>query len=269
MLDFLQYGFMQRALVGGALIGLVCSVLGVFVVLKRLSFISAGVSHAAFAGIALSLLLGVPVLGGTVVFCCLVALAIGYVNRRGKMQEDTTVGIFYAASMALGIFLISLIKGQNVNVTSYLFGNVLGLSSADLQTCFALGIGMLLVVLLFYKELLLVVFDEDLAALSGIPKNFLNYLLLVLVAIAIVISIKVVGIVLVSAMIVTPAAISMQLVRDFNRVVFLSAIVGVGAVESGLVLAYHLDSPPGATITMLLVLLFLAANLYRLTKGRG
>lgn len=262
MNDILQYAFMQRALIGGAMIGVVCSVLGVFVVLKRLSFISAGVSHAAFTGIALSLLLGLPLFGGTVIFCVLVALAIGYVNRLGKIQEDTTVGIFYAASMALGVFLISLMKSKNINVMGYLFGNILAMSSGELISCCVVGSLILLVLFLFYKEFLIIVFDEDLAAISGIPNIFLNYLLLVLVAVSIVISIKVVGIILVSALIVAPAAIALQLSRDFDRVVLLSALVGLLGVEGGLILSYFLNSPPGASITILLVILFLFAVLF-------
>ena len=262
-MEALQYDFMQRALVAGALIGLVCSVIGVYVVLRGLAFIGAGISHSALAGVAIGLLLGIPPLFASLVFCSLIAIALGAVSRVGRIREDTAIGVFFAATMALGILLMSFAKSNTVDLVAYLFGSILTVSNNELYYSAALVGLVIFGVTLFYKEFLSVIFDEELAELSGIPARFVIYLLLVLVSIAIVASIKLVGIVLVSALIVTPAATALQLARNFNHVLIISALIGVIETEVGLLASFYLDCPPGATIVLLSTAVFILAALSR------
>ena len=263
MFELLQYDFMQRALLAGAIVGLVCSVLGVFVVLRGLSFIGAGISHAAFAGVALAFLLGIPPVLGAFVFCSLVAFSIGYASRLGKIREETSIGILFAASMALAVLLFGLMKNPNVDVMSYLFGAILLISGYDLYVCVVLGGCVLLALFLFYKEIVSVVFDEELARVSGVPATLIVYLLLVMLSLSVVVSMMVVGTILVSALIVTPAATALQLSKNIDRVVGIAALLGVAETEGGLVLSYYLNSAPGPTIVLLSTAIFALTALTR------
>ncbi|MCO6431770.1 MAG: metal ABC transporter permease [Deltaproteobacteria bacterium] len=259
-MEIFEFEFMQRAFLAGALVGTACSLIGVFVVLRGLAFIGAGISHSALAGVAIGLLAGVPPLLASLIFCSLIAVLLGAVSRVGKVREDTAIGIFFAATMALGIFLLSFAESRSVDLLSYLFGSILTISYEELLYSLVLTAVVAGVVYLFYKELIAVIFDEELAQLSGVPARFISYMLLVLVSIAVIASIKLVGIVLVSALIVTPAATALQLSRSFNRVVALSVLLGVLQTELGLILAYYFDCPPGATIVLLSTTVFLAST---------
>lgn len=263
MFELFSYEFMQRAFLAGFIVGLVCSVMGVFVVLRGLAFIGAGISHSAYAGVAIGLLFGVSPLISSLVFCSAVACSVGYVSRLGKIKEDTSIGIFFAASMALGVFLMSFNKISGYDLYAYLFGSILTISNSELFYSTGLGVLVLIFVTTFYKEFLAIVFDEELALISGIPSLALSYLLLVLVSVAVVASIKLVGLVLVSALIVIPPATALQIARDFKGVMLWSCIVGVASTEIGLVLAYLTDTPPGATIVLFATLLFLISAISR------
>jgi len=205
-MEILNYAFMQRALIAGAFIGVLCAVMGVYVVLRGLSFIGAGIAHASFGGVALGFVTGVNPVWTAVVFCLGVGWAIGLVSRKGKVKEDTAVGIFFASTMAFGILLIGLMEGYNQDLFGYLFGSILAVTRNDVWITLAVGFGILAVVMLLFKELMFVTFDPEMAEVSGVPAEKLYFLLLSLVALTVVISIKVVGIVLVSALLVTPAA---------------------------------------------------------------
>jgi len=261
MMEILGYHFMQRALFAGTLIGIVCAVIGTYIVLKGLSFIGAGIAHASFGGVALGFLLKVnPVL--TAVFFCLgTAWAIGLVTRKGRVKEDTAVGIFFASTMAFGILLIGLMQGYNVDLFGYLFGSILAVSQNDVWITLGLSAAVLLLVLLFFKELLFVTFDAEMAAVTGVPAARIYFLLLSLMALTVVLSIKVVGIVLVSALLVTPAAAAYQLTENFRRMMALSVLIGVSSTVGGLLLSYQLNTAAGATIVLLATLIFFVAAL--------
>jgi len=259
MLELLSYTFMQRALIAGALIGALCAVIGVYVVLKGLSFIGAGIAHASFGGVALGFLLGVNPVLAAVVFCLLTAWGIGLVSRKGQIKEDTAVGIFFASTMALGILLIGLMRGYNVDLFGYLFGSILAVTPQDVWATIGLGAVVLGVVGLLFKELLFITFDPEMAEVTGVPAGKLYFLLLSLIAVTVVVSIKVVGIILVSALIVTPAAAAYQLTEDFRRMVALSVVFGVGSTVGGLLLSYWLNTASGATIVLLATLAFFVA----------
>jgi ABC-type Mn2+/Zn2+ transport system permease subunit len=267
MWEILGYTFMQRAIVASVLIGLVCSTMGVYVVLRGLAFIGAGIAHASFGGVALGVVLGVNPLYTAIAFCLGTAWGIGVVSRTGRVKEDTAIGIFFASTMALGILLIGLLKEYNTDLFGYLFGSVLAISDSDLWLTVGLSIGVLTVVALLYKEFLFITFDPEAAEASGLPARRLHFLLLGLLAVTIVVSLKVIGIILVSALLVTPAAAAHQLTTDFRKMMVLSAVFGVCSALLGLMLSYLLDTASGATIVLTAtVIFFMAAAISRLRE---
>lgn len=261
MPEILSYTFMQRALLASVLIGTVSAVIGVYVVLRGLSFIGAGIAHASFGGVALGFLLGLNPTLAAVVFCLLTAWGIAWTSRRAEVKEDTAIGIFFAATMALGILFIGLMEDYTVDLFGYLFGSVLSVTQADLWLSGLLGLGVLLTVGLFFKELLFISFDPEMARVSGLPAGALHVLLLSLMALTIVLSIKVVGIILVSALIVIPAAAAYQLTEDFRRMMILAVVIGNLSALSGLFLSYGLDTASGATMVLTATVVFLLSAL--------
>jgi len=268
MLDILRYTFMQRALLASMLIGTVSAVIGVYVVLKGLSFIGAGIAHASFGGVALGFLLGLNPVLTAVVFCLLTAWGIAWTSRRAEVREDTAIGVFFAATMALGILFIGLMRGYNVDLFGYLFGSVLAVTSEDLWLSGAMGLVVLGVVGLFFKELLFITFDPEMAEVSGLPAGALYVLLLTLMALTIVLSIKVVGIILVSALIVIPAAAAYQLTHDFRRMMGLAVLVGNVSAVAGLFLSYRLNTASGATMVLTATVIFFLAALFSPRRRR-
>lgn len=253
------YGFMQHALIAGVLVGIVCAVMGTFVVLKGLAFIGDAVSHAAFPGLVIAFMLGVPlVLGGTV-FAIGTALLIGFVARRSGLRLDTSVGVLFAGAFAFGVMIDSTIQGFRPDLMSFLLGSVLGITRDDVLTIAVLGAGVLGLVLLLRKELLYATFDPLGAAASGLPVGPLEYLLLALLGVTIVVGIQAVGIILVVAMLVTPAATAQLLVTRFDRLMLCSVLVAIGSVIAGLYVSFYWDLAAGATIVLLQTLLFAAA----------
>ena len=206
MAELFALGFMQRAFAAGILVALLCAVFSVFVVLKRLSFIGVGISHSAFGGVALGFLLGLSPSLTAILFSGGVALLIGLVNRKGRLHEDTAIGIFFSLTMALGIFLIGISQRYNVDLFGYLFGNILAITRGDLLLVVILVPIVLAFVFSIFKELLFISFDEEVATVSGVPVGPIYYLFLLAMAVTIVIAIKLIGIVLVSALLVLPGA---------------------------------------------------------------
>jgi len=260
-MEVLGYHYMQRALFAGTLIGIVCAVIGTYVVLKGMSFIGAGIAHASFGGVALGFYVKLNPVLTAVIFCLGVAWGIGLLSRKGRVKEDTAVGIFFASTMALGILLIGLMQGYNVDLFGYLFGSILAVSRMDVWIILGLSATVLLLVLLFFKELLFVTFDAEMAAVTGVPAARVYFLLITLIALTVVLSIKVVGIVLVSALLVTPAAAAYQLTENFKRMMLLSMLIGVCSTVGGLLLSDRLNTASGATIVLLSTLIFFAAAL--------
>lgn len=261
MPDILTYTFMQRALAASILIGTVSAVIGVYVVLRGLAFIGAGIAHASFGGVALGFLLGINPILAAVLFCLVTAWGIAWTSRRAEVREDTAIGIFFAATMAMGILFIGLLRDYNVDLFGYLFGSVLAVTREDLWLSLGLGIGVLLTVGLFFKELLFITFDPEMARVSGLPAGALYVLLLSLMALTIVLSIKVVGIILVSALIVIPAAAAYQLTEDFRRMMLLAVVIGNLSAMVGLFLSYGLDTASGATMVLTATTLFILSAL--------
>jgi ABC-type Mn2+/Zn2+ transport system permease subunit len=260
MTEIFGYAFMQRALIAGALIGAVCAVIGVYVVLKGLAFIGAGIAHASFGGVALGFWLGLNPVVSAVAFCLATAWGIGLVSRRARVREDTAIGVFFASTMALGILVIGLMQGYQVDLFGFLFGSILAVSDQDVWITLGLGGLVLAIVVLLFKELLFVTFDAEMAEVTGVPAGKVYFVLISLVALTVVLSIKVVGIVLVSALIVTPAAAASQLTEDFRRMMALAVGIGIGSAVGGLILSSVLNTASGATIVLLSTLVFFGAS---------
>jgi ABC-type Mn2+/Zn2+ transport system permease subunit len=252
-------GFMQRALVAALLVGIVCAVMGTFVVLKGLAFIGDAVSHAAFPGLVIAYMLGAPLYLGGAVAAVLTALAIGVVSRRGGLRFDTAVGVLFAGTFALGIFLFSTIDNYVADLFSYLLGNVLGISFGDLVQIALLGLVVLVALFVLRKELLYAAFDPAGAAASGLPVTTLEYLLLGLLGVTIVVSIQAVGIILVVSMLVTPAATAQLVVVRFGRMVSVAVAVAGASAIAGLYLSFYLNVASGASIVLIETALFLVA----------
>lgn len=259
IIDPLHNDFMLRALVASTLIGLVCSVIGVYVVLRNLSFIGDGLAHASFAGIVIAYLLKVNLYAGGLVFAVLTALGIGAVSKRSEVSLDTSIGVMFTAAFALGVLLMSRVRNYTLDLQDFLFGNVLGVDRLDIILVAVLTALVLLVVALLYKELLYASFDPVSAQASGIPTEFLSYLILVLLAITIIVSLQAAGIVLVAALLVTPAATAYQLTNRFSSMMLLSAAVGVFSAVAGLYCSYYLDAASGATIVLVATACFFLA----------
>lgn len=257
--DPLTYGFMQRGLVAAILVGVVCAVIGTFVVLKGLAFIGDAVSHAAFPGLVIAFMLGVPLYLGGAVASVGTALAIGFVSRRSRLRFDTSVGVLFAGTFALGILLFSTIKNYVADLLGYLLGNVLGIGIGDLVQVAVLGAVVLAIVIVARKELLFATFDPLGAAASGLPVARLEYMLLALLGVTIVVSIQAVGIIMVVAMLVTPAATAQLLVIRFERLMILAAAFATAASISGLYLSFYLNLASGASIVLIETLFFLGA----------
>src|SRR2546427_9118357 len=234
VLQPLAYAFFLRALVASAVVGLGCAVVGSYMVLRGLAFMGDALSHSAFPGVVVAYLLKGPFYVGAAIAAVGTALAIGWVTRRGQLRGDTAIGVLFAGMFALGIFLFSLIPNYVGDLFGFLFGEILGIGPGDLVALVLLAVAVLLVIALLWKELLYSTFDPLGAAASGLPVERLDYLFLALIAVAIVVSLQAVGIILVVAMLVTPAATAQLLTRSFGRLLMIAALTGVTAPIVGL-----------------------------------
>ena len=259
LLEPLAFGFFVRALIASALVGVVCAVVGTYVVLRGVAFIGDAIAHAGFPGVVAAYMLGIPTYFGAAVAAVGTALAIGLVTKRAGIRQDTVIGVMFAGTFAFGIFLFSTIKGYVADLFSFLFGNVLAISPTDLTALVILGLGVIGIVALMWKELLYATFDPLGAAASGIKVDRLEYLFLALVALTIVVSLQAVGIILVVAMLITPAATAQMLTVRFMRLMLLAAVVGIASAVAGLYLSYWLNVASGATIVLVQTGLFLLA----------
>lgn len=263
ILDPLTYPFFLRALAASALVSVVTAVVGTYVVLRGIAFLGDAISHAAFPGVVAAYMLSIPYYFGAAVAAVATALAIGYVTKRGELRQDTAIGVLFAGAFALGVFLFSTIKGFVQDLFSFLFGNVLLISQGDLIGLVVLGIAVILVVAALWKELLYATFDPLGAAASGIPVERLEYVFLVLVALTIVVSLQAVGIILVVAMLITPAATAQLLTVRFTRLMLTAAAIGIVTAVIGLYISFWLAVASGATIVLVQTVVFALALVYR------
>jgi manganese/iron transport system permease protein len=259
ILEPLAYDFFLRALLASAVVGVVAAVIGSYMVLRGLAFMGDALSHSAFPGVVVAYMLQLPFYLGAAVAAVATALAIGWVARRGHLRADTAIGVLFAGMFALGIFLFSLIPNYVGDLFGFLFGEVLGIGTGDLIALLALAAAVLAVVAILWKELLYTTFDPLGAAASGLPVAQLDYLLLALIAVTIVVSLQAVGIILVVAMLVTPAATAQLVTRSFARLISVAVLIGLLAPVVGLYVSYWANAATGATIVLVETSVFLLA----------
>lgn len=251
MIELLQFEFMQNALLAALLASLACGIVGTYVVVKRIVFIAGGISHAAFGGIGLGYWLGINPLWAVTPFSLAAAVLIGVISQKSKAAEDTTIGVFWSLGMALGIIFIGLTPGYAPDLFSYLFGNILTVSKMDIYILLVLDVVIIGTVLLLHREFQAIAFDEEYALASGLPVFWLYLGLLALIALTVVILIRIVGIILVIALLTIPAAISKQWVGSLTKMIFISPLWAALFTCSGLILSYYLDVASGATIILI------------------
>jgi zinc transport system permease protein len=245
-----QHSFLQYALMAGVLASIGCGVMGSYVVVKRVGFLAGGISHAVLGGMGVALFYGADPVVGALAAALVAALLIGWISLRWRQQEDTLIGALWAIGMAIGIIFISRTPGYNVNLMSYLFGNILMVEQRDLWMMMFMDAVLVITVLLFYRQFLAVSFDEEFARLRGVPVTFFYLLLLCMVALSVVLLIQVVGLILVIALLTLPAAIASQYVHSLKRIMLLGTVLGILFTNVGLALSYRPDLPAGATIIL-------------------
>jgi ABC-type Mn2+/Zn2+ transport system permease subunit len=263
----LQYPFMVRGLLASLMVGTLCAVVGTYVVLRGMAFFGDALAHAILPGIAIAYLLDANLFLGALLMGLFTAVGIGYLSRRGQVKEDTAIGVLFAACFALGVALLSTVQSYSVDLTHILFGNVLGVSNADLWLTAGLGAAVLLAVFLLYKELLVISFDPILAATLRLPLEALNYLLLILIALTIVVSLQTVGVALLVAMLVTPAATAYLLTRRLWHMMIVGAAIGAISSVAGLYLSFYVNVASGAAVVLVCTALFVLAFLFAPKRG--
>ncbi|RZN34985.1 MAG: metal ABC transporter permease [Methanophagales archaeon ANME-1-THS] len=261
MLAILQYEFMRNALVAALLASIACGIIGVYVVVKRIVFISGGIAHAAFGGIGLGYFLGVDPILGVVPFSIASALGMGLAGRRTKIPEDTAIGILWAIGMALGIMFIGFTPGYAPDLFGYLFGSILTVPTSNLIIMLILNAAIIVSVIALYREFQAISFDEEYATAMGLPTERLYLLLLCLIALTVVLLIRIVGVILVIALLTIPAALSKRFTHRLSTMMLLSILLCALFTTGGLWFSYLFDLPSGATIVLVSVVAFLLSPL--------
>ncbi|MCU0586936.1 MAG: metal ABC transporter permease [Syntrophobacteraceae bacterium] len=267
LIEPLGFGFMQRGLAASLMVGILCAVVGCYVVLRSMAFLGDAMAHAILPGVAVAYLLKGSLFIGALGAALVVALGIGLLSRRGSIKEDTAIGILFAAALSLGIALISTAKTYATDLTHILFGNVLGVSTGDLWLTAVVGLLVLILIVLFYKELLVISFDPVLAATLRLPAELLRTLMLVLIALTIVVSLQTVGVGLVTAMLVTPAATASLLTRRLPSMMAISAGLGALSAILGLFLSFHVNIASGPAVVLTATCLFLVTYVAAPRRG--
>lgn len=255
-LDPFQYAFMQRALLGGALAAAICAVVGTWVVLRGLAFMGDALAHGVLPGIALAFLWGFDLTLGALASAAVMVAGINLVNRRGNLREDTGIGLLFVGMLALGVIIISRASTFSTELTGFLFGNVLGVTTTDLRTQAVAAVLTIVACTLLYRPFLALAFNQEKAALLGLRPRLANVVLLGLIAIAVVSSFRAVGTLLVFGLLIAPPATASLLVRRVPTMMVTAAAIGVASVALGLVLSFHYDTAAGATMAGTAVLVF-------------
>jgi ABC-type Mn2+/Zn2+ transport system permease subunit/Mn-dependent DtxR family transcriptional regulator len=263
ILEPLRYEFIQRALVASITIGISCGLIGTYIMLRRLSLIGDALAHAVLPGVVISFMVAgkgqLTLFIGAVISGIVTALLIGFVNRNSKIKEDTSIGIIFTGAFALGILLVSQLKQVHIDLSSYLFGDVLGVSTGDIILSLIIMIVIMLSVILFYKQLLVTSFDPTMAVTIGISTTLVHYMLMGLLSMSIVAGLQSVGVVLLVAMLITPPATAYLLTDSLKKILFVSSVLGMVASVVGLFLSYHFNFSSGASIVLVAVAFFLIA----------
>ncbi|MGB9856830.1 MAG: metal ABC transporter permease [Dictyoglomaceae bacterium] len=255
-MNFLSYSFMQRAIISGFLLSIITSIIGAYLVLRGITFMGSGISHSAFGGIALGILLGINPLITAIIFSLVIVWIMPYVSRKARLKGDVPIGIFYTSAMALGAIFLSFHRGYSIDLFSYLFGNILAVSYEDIIITFFFLIILLLFEIKNYWKIIYVIFDSTSAEISGINTFVLEGIILSLSAITIVLASKLIGIVLISALLVIPTSIVLPWSKSLKEIILFSSLISLLSIFIGLILSFYFNLPSGATIILLLTILF-------------
>ncbi len=263
----LTYEFMQRGLIASTLVGVLCAVVGCYVVLRGMAFLGDALAHAILPGVAIAYLFNGNLLLGALVAAIVVALLIGFLSRQGTIKEDTAIGILFAAALSLGVLLISSIRTYAVDLTHIMFGNVLGVSTSDLIVTALLAVLVLSFITVFFREFLVMSFDPVLAATLRMRAERFRTLMLILLALTIVVSLQTVGVGLVAAMLVTPGAAAYLLTRRLSSMMIVAGLIGAMASVVGLYLSFYFSVASGAAVVLTATVIFLLAFLFAPERG--
>lgn len=259
----LSYQFMQHALLACLLASVGCGIIGSYVVVKRIGFVAGGIAHTVLAGMGIAYFLGGAPMLGAIIVALLSALLVGFIKLRWRQDEDILIAAFWSVGMAVGILFISRTPGYNVDLMSYLFGNILLVTDRDLWYMLLLDLAIVLMVIIYYKQFLATAFDEEFAGLRGVRVEFVYILLLCVIALTVVLLINIVGLILVMALLVLPAASAAQFVGSIARMMLASILLSMLITVSGLLLSYQPDLPSGSTIIVLAGIVYVLSILLR------
>jgi zinc transport system permease protein len=263
ILQLFEYGFIRNAFAAALLMSVTCGIIGTYIVSRRMVFISGGITHSSFGGVGIGYYLGFPPLAGAAVFAVLAALITENLTRKKVLRNDSIIAIMWSLGMALGIIFVYLTPGYAPNLMSFLFGSIITVTATDLWFMFVLTVTVVVFFSILFRPILYISFDEQFARTRGIPVMLMNYLLIILVALTIVLSIRVAGIILVLSILTIPQNIANIFTNRFGEIMIISVILGFFASMIGLVVSYYLDIPSGATIIFSLVLMYLAARVMK------
>lgn len=255
-IELFTYDFFQKAFLSAILASISCGIVGTYIVSRRIVFISGGITHASFGGIGLAFFLGFNPLLGAIIFAIFSALGIQFFTQKGEIREDSSIAIWWSIGMAIGIIFTFLTPGYTPNLTSYLFGNILTVSSSEIWMMIALDLTVLLSFVLFFRKILYIAFDEEFARAAQIPVNLFNYFLIILIALTVVLNIRVVGIILILSLLTLPQATANIFTKDFKKMIFLSTLFAFIGTVAGLIISYFVNIPSGAAIIFTLVVIF-------------
>lgn len=268
MFEVLQFEFMRNALMAGLLTSVICGIIGTFVVVNRIAFLAGGIAHAAYGGIGLAFFLGLPYIVGTLGFTLFAALIMAAVTLKAKERADTFIGVLWAGGMGLGVILLDLTPGYNVDLMSYLFGSILAVPKSDLWQMLVMCLSVGLIVIFFYNDFLAMSYDEEFAQLRGVPVKGLYFLLIGMIALSIVMIIRVVGLILVIALLTIPPYIAEKYAQSLRMMMLISTLLCCMFTMAGLWLSYIFNLTSGATIIMVAVSAFFISFLVQYLKSR-
>jgi zinc transport system permease protein len=267
IVDILSYEFLTRALIASVLSGITCGIVGCYVVARRMVFLSGGITHASFGGLGMALYAGVDPLLGSLSFAALSSVGIEFASRKGRIREDSAVGIIWALGMAIGVVFMSLRPGYATDLTSYMFGNILLVNDADIEYLTWLTIFVVVGAMLLLRKLMFVTFDEEYAKSQGINNALIAYVMAIVIAVTIVLSIKVMGIILLLSLMTIPAVIVNTLTKDYRWIALWSAVVAVVGNVAGFMVSYEWDLPTGSCIIFTLVSMLIVVKILSLCRN--
>ena len=267
--DILSYDFMQRALIGCILSGISCGIVGSYIVARRMVFLSGGITHASFGGLGIALYAGINPTFGALIFAILSAIGIEFSSRRIKMREDSAIGIMWSLGMAIGALFMSLRPGYASDLTSYLFGNILLVDSSDIVMLGILSVTLIIGAIAMLRRIMYVTFDEDYARSQGMATQCIAYTMAIIVSLAIVLSIKVMGIILLISLMTIPTVVANTLTKDYRKIALLSAVIGIIGNILGFIFSYNFNLPTGSCIIFILTIALICVKLLTLLINRA